>query len=703
MWSRFSKRILTQFRKITQLTGTATQTKRAAAMVLAGMEFREQLRAGRITPDTVGKPPKPMDMNQFRYLFNACRIPAMPSDYVATFPAEENFHVCVMRMNKIWSFDTRIDGRLMTVEEIEVQLRRIIEQSPSSPAPPLGALTAADRDSWSSARPLLLSAHPSHPELLKILESSAFMVCLDNTNPVTRAEVARGCWHGDGQNRWFDKSFQLIAFANGKTGFNGEHSMMDATPTARMCDYICERLLSAEFGDLLSIDDKSVPQPRPLEFHPPASLIMSIATSLDSFTRAVSRHDLHVVRYTRYGKDLPKQHKMSPDAFVQMAFQLAYYRAYGTWVATYESAGMRRYLWGRTETCRSVTTESVDLIHGWNAAGPASEKAKLLRAACNAQSKYMVDCLNGKGVDRYLLGLRLMVHKDEHVPALYADPAYALSSHWTMSTSQIPSEYFDGYGWGEVVPDGFGLAYMVRERSIHVNVTGLIGTEADREANGEEAEPSRVARMAHLLEEVFDEMKEVLEEAQKEEEQKKAEEAEAGEELRAVLNGAAGLKLDSPTGPRPTSSSLEAINAERPPVDSFFSHDHETAASQILSHAAQEGPGSLLRARRASVQSLSGLGSMPRPMSPLRAPTPSKTPPPHTIETAGTQGIGVDSLGLSLAYPSRHTLSEMVYNEDDGLLEGLGYVEMEDEGPTSVSMSKIGFLGRRLRALWGWE
>ncbi len=73
------------------------------------------------------------------------------------------------------------------------------------------------------------------------LESSVLLLCLDDTAPVTREEAGRALWHGDGRNRWFDKSLQLIVFENGKAGFNGEHSMMDATPTFRMCDYICEQ------------------------------------------------------------------------------------------------------------------------------------------------------------------------------------------------------------------------------------------------------------------------------------------------------------------------------------------------------------------------------------------------------------------------------------------------------------------------------
>ena len=36
--------------------------------------------------------------------------------------------------------------------------------------------------------------------------------------------------------------------------------------------------------------------------------------------------DLHLLMFNQYGKGLMKKCKMSPDAFIQMALQLAYYR-----------------------------------------------------------------------------------------------------------------------------------------------------------------------------------------------------------------------------------------------------------------------------------------------------------------------------------------------------------------------------------------
>ena len=54
---------------------------------------------------------------------------------------------------------------------------------------------------------------------------------------MTLEERAHQYWHGDGQNRFFDKPLQYIVNDNGTSGFMGEHSMMDGTPTHRLNDY----------------------------------------------------------------------------------------------------------------------------------------------------------------------------------------------------------------------------------------------------------------------------------------------------------------------------------------------------------------------------------------------------------------------------------------------------------------------------------
>jgi carnitine O-acetyltransferase len=69
-----------------------------------------------------------------------------------------------------------------------------------------------------------------------------------------------------------------------------------------------------------------------------------------------------------------------------------------------------------------------------------------------------------------LFGLKKLLKPSEPVPAIFTDPMYSYSSSWYISSSQLSSEFFNGYGWSQVIDGGFGLAYMINENSIQVNI-----------------------------------------------------------------------------------------------------------------------------------------------------------------------------------------------------------------------------------------
>ena len=435
--------------------------KRAAALTVAALEFKKQVDAGTLEPEYMRN--VPIAMESYKWMFNACRIPADKKDYPEKYDYRQHKYIVAVRKGQFFKIEHEIGGQPLNASELEAQFRRVY-QTASGGAPAVGALTSANRDAWAKARKALLAASPANAAALEAIQASAFVVCLDDAAPVTLAERAHQYWHGDGANRWFDKPCQFIVNDNGTSGFMGEHSMMDGTPTHRLND-TANALI---FGRKLDLSDPTVrsalPDPQPIPFEVGPKVQEAIGQARTAFATLLAQHELAVQAYQGYGKGLIKRFGCSPDAYVQMVIQLAYRKMYGRNRPTYESAATRRFQQGRTETCRSVSLESVAWCDAMiDPDVPTEECEKRFRAALDAHTKYIMDASAGKGVDRHLLGLKKCLAEGEELPEIYRDPAYAYSATWYLSTSQLSSEFFNGYGWSQVVDDGFGIAYMINE------------------------------------------------------------------------------------------------------------------------------------------------------------------------------------------------------------------------------------------------
>lgn len=64
-----------------------------------------------------------------------------------------------------------------------------------------------------------------------------------------------------------------------------------------------------------------------------------------------------------------------------------------------------------------------------------------------------------------------MIKQGEEVPGIFKDPIFKYSSTWYLSTSQVPSENFQSWGWSQVIDEGFGLAYLVNNEWLHVHIS----------------------------------------------------------------------------------------------------------------------------------------------------------------------------------------------------------------------------------------
>lgn len=445
--------------------------QRAAAITSAVLEFKTQVDNRSLEPEYMRR--LPISMESYQWMFNACRVPGEKVDYPIKYSHKDHNYIIVIRKNQFFKVMHELNGQRLNAAELEKQFRRIYERAEKMPA--VGALTTENRDVWASARSVLFSAHPSNATALETIQASSFVVCLDDAAPVTLEERAHQYWHGDGCNRWFDKPLQFIVNDNGTSGFVGEHSMMDGTPTHRLNDHT-NMLIFTNKLDLTDPSTRSdLPEPVALKFNISAEMDQAIDRAVINHRSLIGQHELKVQAFQGYGKGLIKKFKCSPDAYVQMIIQLAYHKMYGVNRPTYESAATRRFQQGRTETCRSVSDESVTFCNAMADPEVSPERCvKALRVAIDAHVKYITDASDGKGVDRHLFGLKKCLKEGEELPALYKDRAYGYSSTWYLSTSQLSSEYFNGYGWSQVVDEGFGIAYMINENRHVVSSSNAI-------------------------------------------------------------------------------------------------------------------------------------------------------------------------------------------------------------------------------------
>ncbi|KAG1048215.1 hypothetical protein G6F43_009376 [Rhizopus delemar] len=478
--------------------------QRAAAITTAALEFKKMVVEKTLEPEYAKG--EPMCMDSYKYMFNNCRIAHKPSDLKGTFDPFKNTHIIVIRKNKFYFVDTVYNGKQLSTKELEQQFQRVINDAGDIKGIPVGVLTSENRDKWCDYRDELLAANPANKQIIDKIESSSFVVCLDDSSPFTRDELVRACWHGDGRNRYFDKSLQFIVFENGKAGFMGEHSCMDGTATCRLNEYVCDGLARNLIKHGSEQVRSSIPQPVQLQFVLNPNVEKAIETAEKDFEQLINKHEMTVLTYSAFGKNLIKKFKCSPDGFAQMAIQLAYYKMFGTSRPTYESGQTRKFQRGRTETCRSVSDESIAFVKAMEDHSiKTEEKIVKLRAALKAQGQYMAAAVNGRGVDRHLFGLKNSLKEGEEKPALFTDYAYSYSSHWYLSTSQLSSEHFDGYGWGQVVDDGFGVAYMIKNNALQFNVASV----KDLEVHGKKY-INGTHRFKQALEEACDDMRDVL-------------------------------------------------------------------------------------------------------------------------------------------------------------------------------------------------
>ncbi|EPS96518.1 hypothetical protein FOMPIDRAFT_1025351 [Fomitopsis schrenkii] len=474
-----------------------SQARRAAQLLKAMLPFRYLVESKQLEPEKARG--IPLAMESYEYLFHSSRYPVKPSDKAHKFDPAAHNHVVFVRKNKFFKVPLADKhGRELSAPELEAQIEKVISLAGSTKAPAVGALTSENRDIWADAREALLAASPSNAASLEEIESAMIIVPLDDIAPITREDASWASWVGDGRNRFYDKH-QLIVFENGKSGFLGEHSCMDGTPTLRLNEFSLASLAAGkvDLGPARTAEDLETPEE--LTFVLDSKTEQFIKQAEANFDELVGKHDMEVLHYEGYGKEYIKKFKASPDAWAQLVKQLAFHKMFNRPGVCYESAQTRKYQRGRTEVIRAASNESKAWAEAMLDPSVSDEKrAALFRKAVARHLQYAAWAADGQGVDRHLFGLKKMLKEGEPTPSIYADEAFSKTNNWELSTSNLSSPFLDGWGYGEVVPDGYGLSYSIGDEYIRWTITSL---------------KRRTAELKHYLAEAATETRQMMERA----------------------------------------------------------------------------------------------------------------------------------------------------------------------------------------------
>ncbi len=520
----------------------SSQIHRAASLTTSSLRFIRALRKEELPPDAIRD--RPLCMYQYSRLFGSSRIPTnsgcvMQSDTTSR-------HIIVICRSQFYWFDVLDENNdlIMSEKDLAINFQTIIDDALETPITEaaknaFGVLTTENRRVWANIRDNLTKNEDSvNHDNLQVIDNGLFIVCLDHLDVEDLADLSKNMLCGISQldmgvqvgtctNRWYDK-IQIIVTKNAKAGINFEHTGVDGHTVLRyVSDIYTDSILRfaksinssaptlwatnspdpskrdpASFGDVVTT-------PRKLEWDMSPDLLLSLRFAETRISDLIEQNEFECLDFNQYGMNYIKRMGFSPDAFVQMSFQAAYYALYGKVECTYEPAMTKFFLHGRTDAIRTVSDESVNFVRKFCEDCSPIDKIDSLRRACEKHVQRTRKCSQGLGQDRHLYALFCIWkryveeaaasdpdysssdHDHDHghasdtsstvgnnvpnlnkkisakvIPAIFADPGWDKLNNTILSTSNCGNPALRMFGFGPVSPDGFGLGYIIKEDSI---------------------------------------------------------------------------------------------------------------------------------------------------------------------------------------------------------------------------------------------
>ena len=422
----------------------------------------------------------PQDMSQYKKFFKSIRIPRVERDEfrLAAFEKRNN-HVIILYKRNVYKVNvTNSEGEMYQSSEIAHAIERTFQEEQSE-GTNIGIFTTTKRDEAAKIYDQLTVSKVNADHLQAIADS---LIVLSMDEESSTSEEAIENLMLNGTNKYFDKTIQVILTTKGELGYSIEHSSVDGTTIFAVISYVNEGLESDKPEKIYTTEPTLMEKQ---QWELSAEMEKSLMRFEKENARVKKEFSIKTTIFNSFGSDEIKKMNISPDAFFHMALQIAQYRTFGTCRSVYEPVSVRAFYEGRTECARATSMEKVDLVKALENGEESHEVLyDLMQKASAAHTDRIIRCRKGFGVERHMYGLEQMytLHGEDlgmtDRPALFSDTGYLTMRHDFISTSGMAYDNVKYRIFGPVVEGGFGLAYILLDQSISINISSS-ADEAD--------------------------------------------------------------------------------------------------------------------------------------------------------------------------------------------------------------------------------
>lgn len=412
---------------------------------------------------------QPLDMTEYGDFFRTQRQASINRDYSQkTRHTLTNVAATIIYHNTAYQVRL-IDhaGRVSTLHSLAEALTQIMQDTVTDTFF-IGAYSGLPRNTAAKLRNHLASNQHNRDNLTRISDSLVVVTLEDSDTPLTAQAALLGP-----QNRFFDKTTQVIVSSEPSLGFVFEHSQIDELPALSLIDSVVSRLNQPED----QWDSKGKPHFERLTWELDHYTKEALSEADRNNNKLATQLTFASTTNSAFGADRLKQIGVDPDAFLQIGFALAEYQTTGGWQNISELVSMRRFYQGRTETLSTVDLEKKQFVESFAAGRRDAATMAAFKQAITAHTHRTQVVSTGLGIKGHLLGLQEMMMRNGGEKA-FPDAANLFNSDFFnqiftdfFTTINLSSNLTDSFVSAPSHPTGYGIYYSILDSQIQLTVS----------------------------------------------------------------------------------------------------------------------------------------------------------------------------------------------------------------------------------------